>query len=545
MFDAIRIANGGAKEVSRQTSWPVIQAAKDAIEENAPHESREAFRLILLATSLNSCSVGDLEKAEVSTFEIVPSKSRGSLIRVKVGETNTTTRYLYFPPGEDELDLLVALHEFFSAADPTNFSQGSQQQCQLFAKSTGDSYCKFIQAQDLSEKLRIQGSHETRSNANLLSKIPFSSPKISEKVLAAATGFDDRNVQSSDLKRNSEADSILVRQESRHGHDRYGKWAEVVNREVLNYLNSYHSFKNKATRVASAAGSNDSNVPTNAETDSLKNATSSVGNFYQGISRSANMVDQPPQTDVVYHDDMNEIIVGIKRLVVSHDSLNTQVQQMDTKVARTQIDLDGLVTRSTNNNKHLQSLLLSTQDVRKLQELLEQLSEQQQHQQQQSQSIESKVSSDQTSSDEVQRLRQELDLYKQQHGNLVNITAELSQKQQELTVVNSKHEQMISKLHDSRKEFEKLRSEHKELDAQIDHALFSKCKAVETNLAISAANFMPPNNSSDMPMTKMNRITNMLRKNNPNGRRVMSLNVAGSSTNYTPSNNSDDNNEEP
>ncbi|SCU88610.1 LAFA_0E13630g1_1 [Lachancea sp. 'fantastica'] len=241
--------------------------------------------------------------------------------------------------------------------------------------------------------------------------------------------------------------------------------------------------------------------------------------------------EEPPRSRVVYEDDISEMVVGIKRLLAGHDNLNAQVQRMDSKVAQTQVDLEGLVSRSANNNKHLQHLLLSKKEVQK--------------QGVKEQEISKSPSAAENGKDsffEIQRLRQELDLYKQQNGQLTDLNTKIAQKQTALSDLQTQYELVVAKLIEAQREFEKLRQEHQSLDKQIDQALMEKCKAVENNLAVSGAAFLPPktSKSSALPMTKMNRITSMLRQNQPNGRRVVSLNIADNVRADGPSNNSED-----
>ncbi|SCV03497.1 LAME_0H10902g1_1 [Lachancea meyersii CBS 8951] len=280
--------------------------------------------------------------------------------------------------------------------------------------------------------------------------------------------------------------------------------------------------------------------PSSQDRPSISQQTVQTGsdNVSSGGSRGSERVEralerlsrdeEPPRGTVVYEDDISEILVGIKRLIVGHDSLNSQVQQMDSKTAQTQLDLKSLVTRSANNNRHLQDLLVSNQEGRSRGRAVGELSQ--------------STIPDQAESDEINRLRQELELYKQQHAHLTAINAQIAQKQHELADVQTQCALVVAKLAEMQREFEKLQRDHKELDAQIDRTLLEKCKAVENNLAVSAASFLPSKiPTSSVPMTKMNQITSMLRKNQTNGRRVVSLNAADSMLSYAPSNNSEDN----
>ncbi|SCU94259.1 LADA_0G07514g1_1 [Lachancea dasiensis] len=289
----------------------------------------------------------------------------------------------------------------------------------------------------------------------------------------------------------------------------------------------------RVSRVAemsySPNGGMDSNSgPSAGEDDAIERT--SAANAGRKCGSSATRDAEPPRTTTVYQDDISEIVVGVKRLVASHEEMGVHVQQVDTKVTQTQLDLDGLVTRSANNNKHLQSLLLSTQDVRKLQELLERLPSADQRQRPQPEP-----------EPEPEPQRQELEWFRRKHTSLDALDEQIAQKQLELSSLQGSCELVHAKLASAQREFEKLRVEYRELDSRIDQALFDKCKAVETNLAVSAASFLPPRPGSGVPATKMSRITDMLRQRQPNTRRVMSFNVADTYHGYAASNNSDEN----
>lgn len=262
------------------------------------------------------------------------------------------------------------------------------------------------------------------------------------------------------------------------------------------------------------------------------------------VSSSSQDVDRPPRPTEEQEDEIGAIIVGIRRLIDGNELLNSRVSHMDSRLTQTQLELEGLVTRSSNNNKHLKSLLISSQDVRRLQELIQQLSEQQEFERERSREIErsGSAAADAAAAEsaaEISRLSEELDKFKHEFGSLETLVERVAAKKQELAVLEAQHANMVTRLQDRAQDLERLRQDHLELDSRIDRALFEKCKAVETNLAVSATAFA---SSYGPPVTKMNRITSMLRNQDSNGRRVMSLNVTDS-YDYTPSNNSDDNSE--
>ncbi|CUS23763.1 LAQU0S11e03752g1_1 [Lachancea quebecensis] len=290
---------------------------------------------------------------------------------------------------------------------------------------------------------------------------------------------------------------------------------------------------NMSDQTADGSVSSDRNDSSGIERASSKAAA------VNGARESESARDVPPSPIEGYQEDLGEVVVGIRHLLNGNESLNSQVSQMDLRLTQTQMDLEGLVTRSTNNNKHLKSLLMSSQDVRRLEELIQQLARQREAAAVAQEHMREREPPEREAEAEIQRLNEELERYKQQHGSLEALGLQVAAKKEELAVLETRYTSVIARLHERAEDLQKLRQDHLELDMRIDHALSEKCKAVETNLALSAATFAQ---TGRPPVTKMNRITSMLRNQNTNGRRVVSLNVADN-YGFTPSNNSDDGSE--
>ncbi|CAR24833.1 KLTH0G05324p [Lachancea thermotolerans CBS 6340] len=280
----------------------------------------------------------------------------------------------------------------------------------------------------------------------------------------------------------------------------------------------------------------DEKVPSSGSGLSEISRASSEDAAVNGAYGSEDARDVPPSPIEGYQEDLGEVVVGIRHLLDGNESLNSQVSQMDLRLTQTQLNLEGLVTRSTNNNKHLKSLLMSSQDVRRLEELIQQLARQQDAAVAAQEHAREREPPEHGAAAEVQRLNEELGRFKEQHGSLEALGLQVVAKKQELAVLETRCASATARLHERAEDLQKLRQDHLELDMRIDYALREKYKAVETNLALSAATFTQ---AGRPPVTKMNRITSMLRNQHTNGRRVVSLNVADN-YGFTPSNNSDD-----
>ncbi|SCV02768.1 LAMI_0H02828g1_1 [Lachancea mirantina] len=230
--------------------------------------------------------------------------------------------------------------------------------------------------------------------------------------------------------------------------------------------------------------------------------------------------------------DLGEIIVYLRQLADSNVSNTALLQHVDSTVVQTQVELDGLAARSSNNNKHLQSLLLSTQDVKKLQSLIQLLSER---------LNEDNGSKSMRNAGCDPTIEQELQMFREKHGTLERLSLEIMSKETQLKLVEQALAHSTARLEDRKNEFESLRKSHLELDDRINHDLIQKWQDIQANTAFSRE--LLKEQGGPVPLSKMNRITSMLRSKSGvhEGRRVMSLNIADTFRPSTPPpNNSDD-----
>lgn len=238
--------------------------------------------------------------------------------------------------------------------------------------------------------------------------------------------------------------------------------------------------------------------------------------------------------------DVEAVIRGLERLAHDNRSTRKAVERVDEKVSRTELELNSLVSRSTNNNKHLQNLLLSAQDVRRLQELIEQLSKQQDAQIAAAQEASANINDADANSgaeDRIRQLTEELQAFHDQHESLLRLTHQVAEKERQLAVLDHNYECVRQRLRERTQELSNLKREYEIVDSRINDTLMERYKAVHANLAFSATAL---HNHTRPPVTKMNRITSMLRNKHAGGRRVMSLNVVDK-YDVSPDNNSDEN----
>ncbi|BAO39015.1 SMC_prok_A [Kluyveromyces marxianus DMKU3-1042] len=246
-------------------------------------------------------------------------------------------------------------------------------------------------------------------------------------------------------------------------------------------------------------------------------------------------------------NDISEISITLKKLHDVNKSIRERVDAVDDQVRQTQMELENLVSRSSNNNKHLQSLLLSSQDVKELHQLLEKLSVQQQEQMDKNRDVESVLSriiaeqsvelKESMQSGRIKELEQKIDELESKYGHLESLDARVIEKEKQLT-------ELEVKLQHRQLKFEELRSRAKEMQSQLQEDLLTRYKAVQDSVTLSMTNFA---NTSSIPSNSTSRTASLLRnkymneKFNDKSRRVISLNEPRpvSAFESIPNNNSD------
>ncbi|AMD21674.1 HFL182Cp [Eremothecium sinecaudum] len=254
-------------------------------------------------------------------------------------------------------------------------------------------------------------------------------------------------------------------------------------------------------------------------------------------------------------DDINNIINELRRLFDVNKSVKEDIQLVDEQVRQTQLELESLVARSSNNNRHLQDLLLSTNDVRKLQGVMEGLTKQQetlrltavQEQERLSQLLDGKLSrlvetlredimqDDQRSSKLQEKYyesekalalaQQELKAYKKLHGDLDELNDAVYKKKMEYAELQNAHDSTQDLLRGRTLELEELEERYRVLETQINDTLLLRYKCLQDAVVTCSENATIPD-TSGQPISRITRVTSMLRSKYGSAdvnRRVVSL----------------------
>ncbi|CDO94251.1 unnamed protein product [Kluyveromyces dobzhanskii CBS 2104] len=266
--------------------------------------------------------------------------------------------------------------------------------------------------------------------------------------------------------------------------------------------------------------------------------------------RNKDVVDEDLVGGGIYsvpNQDVEEIMISLKRLLDGNKTVRERVDAMDDQVRRTQMDLESLVSRSANNNKHLQSLLLSSKDIKELHELLDKLSVQQQEQMEKNydmetvltrlmekQSLEFKSSLE---TEKIKALEQKISELELKSGKVESLDAQLIAKEKQLAEIETK-------LDERQARFEELRQNAREMQKSLQEDLAGRYKSVHDTMSISMANLAnaSPSTGNTSRVASLLRNKYMNDKINAN-RRVISLNETGpfasSAFDGIPQNNSD------
>lgn len=276
----------------------------------------------------------------------------------------------------------------------------------------------------------------------------------------------------------------------------------------------------------------------------------------QPRTRNKNFVDEDlvGGSYSVSSDELDEILVTLRKLDDANKWVKERVSTIDDQVRHTQLDLENLVSRSSNNNKHLQSLLLSSEDIKELHESLQTLTIQQEKQLEQNQGMESvlgKLIERQTGqltsrleSERIKDLEEKLSRYEQKNKRLEDLDLMIISKEKELKRLETYIGHLEMKYKEREEDFQKLRQRTKDLQDSIQNDLVTRYKTVQNAVSVSMCNL----GNSTKPAPNASRVASLLRnkymddKFNQN-RRVISLSENTSSRKsydmLVPQNNSD------
>ncbi|QEU62969.1 hypothetical protein KDRO_F09060 [Kluyveromyces lactis] len=266
--------------------------------------------------------------------------------------------------------------------------------------------------------------------------------------------------------------------------------------------------------------------------------------------RNKDAVDEDLVGGSIYtmpNQEIEEIILSLKKLLDGNRMVRERVDAIDDQVRRTQMDLESLVSRSSNNNKHLQSLLLSSKDIKELHDVLDKLSVQQQEQMEKNRDMESvltrlmeKQSLELKSSmenDEIQILERKISQFEAKSGKLETLDAQVIAKEKQLAIIETK-------LQERKERFDELRQRAKEVQSSLQDDLLTRYKTVHDTMSVSMANLA----NGSRPAGNTSRVASLLRNKYMNdkfngNRRVVSLNEprpsSSSAFDSIPQNNSD------
>ncbi|AET39565.1 Mpc54p Ecym_4528 [Eremothecium cymbalariae DBVPG len=234
---------------------------------------------------------------------------------------------------------------------------------------------------------------------------------------------------------------------------------------------------------------------------------------------------------------VDDIVTELRKISNWNKSFKEDIKLVDEQVRHTQVELESLVARSANNNRHLKDLLLSTNDVRKLQHLLEGLTQQQEAIKKNSEHELEKLSGmlDGKLSRIVESLRRdegkyaeqekELQEYRLKHGELQDLSKCIAKKKDELFELKVDFTTTMELLKVRSEALDSLETRYKALEAQLSEQLLARYKLMQDAVTSSAANAAVPG-VSNQPISKITRVTSMLRSKygtTDTNRRVLSL----------------------
>lgn len=262
-----------------------------------------------------------------------------------------------------------------------------------------------------------------------------------------------------------------------------------------------------------------------------------------------------PQYPSIENSTIDDIIDELRRLKDYSRDIKDTINLVNEHAAKTQIDLESLLSRSLNNNKHLQSLLSSAYIIQNLQALLENLDKK--HDKIIGSNIldsliDERITSvveqhDQKNIDSI-RLKDQLESYEDKVGTLNDLDIKIKHKEKILKELQADYQRLSNKLQSRVSEFQLLEKQYNNLNNDLNSYLGSKYKTIQDSITISSANILDQSQNTDISsFSKITKVTNMLRNKylTEETRRAISLSHIPKSYNMFPpqskhSNNSDD-----
>lgn len=195
-------------------------------------------------------------------------------------------------------------------------------------------------------------------------------------------------------------------------------------------------------------------------------------------------------------DPLDEVVIELKRLADNYRTLNDHVESLNKHTVKAQVDVEMLLNRSSNNNKHLQTMSQLGQSVDRVLELVQQL--------------------------QKPNGSQEED--KSERERLEALDREILAKERRAAALDADYQQMRQRLGEKHDEFVKLQRDFQDFQLSMNQQLKNAMGGVMVSSG-ALLDDAAPKNTNNNPSSRMHRITSMLREkyNLENGsRRVVS-----------------------
>ncbi|CAR27007.1 ZYRO0C06666p [Zygosaccharomyces rouxii] len=195
-------------------------------------------------------------------------------------------------------------------------------------------------------------------------------------------------------------------------------------------------------------------------------------------------------------DALDEVVVELKRLADNYKALDDHVESLNKHTVKAQVDVEMLLNRSSNNNKHLQTMSQLGQSVDRVLEQVQQLQKQQKSQEED----------------------------KSKHERLEALDREILAKERRAAALDADYRQMKQRLSEKHDEFAKLQRDFQDFQLSMNQQLKNAMGGVMVSSG-ALLDDATPKNTNNNASSRMHRITSMLREkyNLENGsRRVVS-----------------------
>lgn len=183
-------------------------------------------------------------------------------------------------------------------------------------------------------------------------------------------------------------------------------------------------------------------------------------------------------------DALDEVVVELKRLADNYGALDDHVESLNKHTVRAQVDVEMLLNRSSNNNKHLQTMSQVSQGVERVLEMVEHLQKAQD-----------------SAKGEKERER------------LEELNKEIVDKERRSAALDADYEQMKQRLIERNEEFSRLQRDFQDFQLSVNQQL----KNAMGGIMVSGGALLDDapssaGSSSGNASSRMHRITSMLRE---------------------------------